>query len=384
MQTFAVRTTYAKLTTILLLVCGCSQLEINKSLRWERKEEDPKAARILAIWSDTILNTAGKPAMRGFGGRIFFYGEKEGNPIEVDGAVLVYAFDAEKIDKTSVAPEKKYVFPAENLASHYSKCSLGHSYSFWLPWDKVGGKTRQVSLIVRFEGADGTVVLSDSSRKLLPGVSSALTETESAEPDSLPQVAIPAITRTTEKVQQVGFNSVEATDLNRINAAMESAASDTIALTPSMSKRLMRPDNAQQHQTANQQHTQAMTSIQHLSASENSRGTVAYPARPVAGKTIPLDDGRRALQDDSTSAIATPREETSLAGPPTAAAVVPTRPLPAVDYQPTLSQAPFASTAQRIVGGRRSRQNLGLPQFGRPLVQRPGPSPARENAEVER
>ncbi len=75
-------------------------------------------------------------------------------------------------------PARKYVFRAEELAGHYSESKLGHSYSFWVPWDRVGGPQRQVSLIARFKSAQGGVVMSEMTRHLLPG----------AQPSALPLV----------------------------------------------------------------------------------------------------------------------------------------------------------------------------------------------------
>ena len=94
--------------------------------------------------------------MRGFGARIYFYEQDAQEPIKVDGTLVVYAFDATNVSQMP-KPEKKYVFTAEQFAKHYSKTSLGHSYSIWLPWDEVGGVTRQLSLVTRFEGREGRV-----------------------------------------------------------------------------------------------------------------------------------------------------------------------------------------------------------------------------------
>lgn len=189
------------LSLISTLLVGCtSPIKLNEEWspalpKWPSSDtETPDPDRILAIWSDTVLHRKGQPATRGFGGRILFYSETQKDPIKVEGALTVYAFDAET---DATVPEKKFVFPAELLDDLHSKCSLGHSYSLWLPWDKVGGPTRQVSLVVRFEGTESGVVLSKPARKLLPGVAA--------------PVAAPTITKSTNQVQRVSHEEVAST-----------------------------------------------------------------------------------------------------------------------------------------------------------------------------
>ncbi len=128
--------------------------------------------RILAIWSDTVLHQAGSPGIRGFGGRLYFYKDTGNDTVEVDGSVTVYVFDSETRDPIHTAPLKKYVVTSDQLASHHSKTSLGHSYSIWVPWDRVGGPNRTLSLVVRFDGREGGTVLGQPLTKQLPGVRS--------------------------------------------------------------------------------------------------------------------------------------------------------------------------------------------------------------------
>jgi hypothetical protein len=150
---------------------GCSQLDLTApKMPWQKDDEElVKPEKIVAFWSDTVLHQTGRPAVRGFGGRVFFYGAEEAKPIEVDGAVMIYAFDADGQDPTNQKPEKKYVFTADQVTAHLSQSRMGPSYSFWLPWDGVQGATRNLSLVVRYEGRDGAVVIAEPVSKLLPG-----------------------------------------------------------------------------------------------------------------------------------------------------------------------------------------------------------------------
>ena len=82
-----------------VLVSGCTPLDLHMRFPWQDDEAEMKRPRkIVAFWSDTVMHQQGKPGVRGFGGRVFFYGEDEGKSLEVDGALIVYAFDADRHD----------------------------------------------------------------------------------------------------------------------------------------------------------------------------------------------------------------------------------------------------------------------------------------------
>ena len=153
---------------LLLMLSGCARWNLQE--KFFPSEEPPPVMpeRLLPMWTDTVLYQAGEVGVRGFGARIYFYGEEE-EPIEVDGGLTVYAFDAEKPDGRMPVPEKKFVFTPEQLETHHSQTNMGHSYSVWLPWDEVGGTARHISLVARFESREGGVVVSEPIRKLLPG-----------------------------------------------------------------------------------------------------------------------------------------------------------------------------------------------------------------------
>ncbi len=162
------------------LLAGCAEFHMVDTLPLIERASKPKApVRATAMWTDTILNQSRQVGVRGFGGRVMFYDADSKEPIIVDGTVTVYAFDESDPKAHLTIPKRKYVFTPEQLPDHYSKSKLGHSYSFWLPWDEVGGPPQQISLILRFEGRSGGVLMTDSSRQLLPGILA-----EHAKPDS--------------------------------------------------------------------------------------------------------------------------------------------------------------------------------------------------------
>lgn len=132
--------------------------------------------RLVSTWADTVLQRTGKAPQRGFGGRLMFFRPGSEDPVRVDGQLVVYAYDETDREKHETHPTRKYVFPREEFALHESESQLGPSYSIWLPWDEVGGKVKQISLIAKFEPAGGTYVMGEQTKHLLPGLSEHPTE----------------------------------------------------------------------------------------------------------------------------------------------------------------------------------------------------------------
>jgi hypothetical protein len=154
---------------MLALLSGCSSLDLRERpwlLGCGRKPLAPQ--RMVDMWTDALLHQPGMPAVRGFGGRILFYAEDE-NPVAVEGTFTVFAFDETDGEPSYSTPTKEFVFLPKHLSEHYSKSELGHSYSFWLPWDEVGGLQRKVCLIARFEPSQGPPIISKPSHQTLPG-----------------------------------------------------------------------------------------------------------------------------------------------------------------------------------------------------------------------
>ena len=94
------------LSLVVLATTGCAPLDIHK-MRWpwqDKEDELTPPERIVTFWSDTVLHQPDKPPIRGFGGRIFFYGKEGAKPIEVDGSLAIYAFDADQNDPANQRP----------------------------------------------------------------------------------------------------------------------------------------------------------------------------------------------------------------------------------------------------------------------------------------
>jgi hypothetical protein len=151
---------------------GCaSSFDLRKSMPWGHSDDKiHEPLKVSVFWSDEVENRADMDrGVRGFGGRLYFYGKDPDKAIKIKGDLVIYAFDETNRDPKNMVPDKKYVFPAKTLEQLYSKSQMGHSYSVWLPWDAVGGPQHEITLTARFTSEKGIMVASDPSKQLLPG-----------------------------------------------------------------------------------------------------------------------------------------------------------------------------------------------------------------------
>lgn len=139
-----------------------------KAEKKKDKIEYGEPVRHGVIWVDSIYNEPGTRPVRGFGGRFYFYDE-DGEAIRVEGELLVYAFDDSSTNDSNKVPDRKFVFRQDDLQTHYSETELGPSYSFWVPWDSVGGERKKISLLPIFVTASGRRINGDQSIGILPG-----------------------------------------------------------------------------------------------------------------------------------------------------------------------------------------------------------------------
>jgi len=233
--------------SLLLSLAGCAKLELGESFALWKSDAEPQTPESLAaVWTETTLHQPGKPVVRGFGGRILFHGGDQEQAVPVEGSVMVYAYDNDRPNPEDPAPDKKYVFPAQNMASHQSESSLGPSYSFWLPWDDAGGPQKRISLLTRFEDKSGKIVMSQMAHVTLPG--------PVAPPQShsgLAQVSQPlpnptAIPGASPGIQQASYEASPTE--NRQAAGLQNAPpprSVTIDVAPGQAHRLLAASRSQ-------------------------------------------------------------------------------------------------------------------------------------------
>ena len=199
-----------------MFACGCASVDLAKvdmpTLPMFEEKEMETPDRIIPVWTDSVLHRGGK-AVRGFGGRVVFYGEEAEFPIQVDGVVIVYAWNDSKTNNQE-KPDRKFVFKADMLPKHYSRSKIGDSYSFWLPWDKVGGTTEHVTLVTRFISATGGEVTSSAAHVVLPGPSVVENKAEKEQEPTRLDPVMTAKARLLQKARQ--SESIEP-DINRFN-----------------------------------------------------------------------------------------------------------------------------------------------------------------------
>lgn len=155
----------------VLAASGCSSLGKMPSMPWEDEEPEYKVPlKMVVTWKDAVRYNPNDPPTRGFGGRIHFYDETQ-KPVRVQGSLTIYGYDdARHGDIDTERPDRKFVFDAEKMQSHYSMSKLGHSYSFWIPWDRAGGEQKEITLAPFFRTEMGQVIMSEQSKHLLMGV----------------------------------------------------------------------------------------------------------------------------------------------------------------------------------------------------------------------
>lgn len=133
----------------------------------EKESEPTEPMTMVATWKGSVLETAGATS-RGFGGRIFFYDDAN-NAVEAEGELTIYGFDDTNKKAGDSGADKKFVFRASEFQSHKSDNGLGVSYSVWIPWEKVGGYRKTISLIPIFKTTDGKILKGGQAVNVLHG-----------------------------------------------------------------------------------------------------------------------------------------------------------------------------------------------------------------------
>ncbi|MCA9064779.1 MAG: hypothetical protein KDA96_17025 [Planctomycetaceae bacterium] len=143
-------------------------LSLSPKQLFEEEPEFVTPRKVIPVWTDTVLHQAGSKGQRGCGGRVMFYSDDGKRAVRVDGSLVVYVWNDSEASVQRKA-DRKYVFTAEDLQMHYSKSTVGDSYSFWIPWDDTGSAQTELTLVVRFVGRNGAEVTSMPAKVILPG-----------------------------------------------------------------------------------------------------------------------------------------------------------------------------------------------------------------------
>jgi hypothetical protein len=168
-------------SVVIIAASGCQTMP-DGTKSWgigpPKVQESKYAAptKMAVIWAPAVLNQPGQVPTRGFGGRVYFY-DGANNPVAVEGQLIVYAYDDTVPAAGGKTPERKFAFTPEQFTQHYSPTQLGAAYSIWLPWDAAGQPQMEISLVPVFTAASGQLVMGQPSHNLLPGPTTAPSET---------------------------------------------------------------------------------------------------------------------------------------------------------------------------------------------------------------
>jgi hypothetical protein len=290
-----------------MMMSGCAKFDIRKNIPWGEgsngRIEQPM--RVEAVWVDTVQTRGEQKPLRGFGGRLYFFGPNNSqDSVKVAGTLVIYGFDDTNRDPTNVVPDRKVVYPPKEFETLYSKSKLGHSYSVWVPWDEAGGERKEITLIARFVPKKGAVITSEQIKVLLPGTTPLVdvqnvTSHQSGEPprfyESQPAGA-------PGQVQQASYQQANNQQANNQQAAPDNQAgeltetkreliSHTIPLLGSQTAYFM-----QRPVVAGSRPVPAMTSLPQpieanvAAATTNEQPVLSQAARPQspAGLRAPL------------------------------------------------------------------------------------------------
>lgn len=210
---------FVMLIGCLVFLPGCAMFDVGMPsiLDFEEDPEFQTPHQLIPVWTDTVLHRTGVSGTRGCGGRFMFYSGEGKEAVRVDGSVVVYVWN-DTLDTQQRKPDRKYVFKADELQTHYSSSKVGHSYSFFLPWDKAGGERVELTVVARFVGRDGADVTSTPNRVILPGA------VKMPEP---PRESKLSEGESESNIQQVSLKSREAVETRH----RESLRSSVIPLT---------------------------------------------------------------------------------------------------------------------------------------------------------
>ena len=192
----------------------------------EPEFKDPRS--MVAIWKPSTFEKPGSTSIRGFGGRFYFY-DAQNEPVKVEGLLTIYGYDDEQGD-TSGKASRKFVFDSSTFQQHYSESGIGASYSFWIPWEKVGGFEKTITLIPVFKSINGEIPESKPATLRLPGKKA---EVVASAQDSLygpgtQVISASGVVSTKPMVQQaVALDEIEPASTGRRKGTQSSGRSKT-------------------------------------------------------------------------------------------------------------------------------------------------------------
>ena len=335
-----------------------------------------------------MFNEAGKPAVRGFGGRIYFYDAKN-KPVAVEGQLVVYGYDNNKAGGESKVPDRKYCFTPEQFTNHYAPTEMGASYSVWIPWDELGQPMADISLVPIFTASSGALVMGQPSRAMLPGPNTPQT-TSSIVDGTLPPIEMrPSLltgdpTHRDPAVQQAAFQQqavaqaqasqpqaprapgepevVERGGVSTMSMTLPGTLGERLAQAPPQMALMQRMAALRQEAMAKQAGYSAPTLIGNSNLPPASSAALPLPSSPSNSPATAIPAGPPASMNASAqnplpqfTAWSSPAKATS----------------PMWSPGQTPQPARFSPPSQPALGGRSLPQVVGPPPSQPGLVEQP-------------
>lgn len=261
---------------------GCAKLNFSQPfVLFDSEPEVPE--KVVTVWTPAAMHPPGKRPVRGFGGRVMFHGQDPQLTMPVDGSLIVYVFDDTDADPDNPRPDKKYVFTAEELARFEGDSALGPSYSVWLPWGPIGGYQKPVTLITRFEDAQGRIIMSQAAQATLPG-----RMRNSSERLAAARRGSDPASPTDSEIQQVSYHDQEDRPIDR-RSQRKMRTPLTITVAPNQAQRLLVGESQQRTPDSNEvMKTYAeLTAMDRWSSAKESPAPAASMSEPPATHSAP-------------------------------------------------------------------------------------------------
>ena len=204
----------------------------------EKKDQEPEfqtPKSMVGIWKSATFEKPGSKSIRGFGGRFYFY-DARNEPVRVNGDLTIYGYDDNnQVESGDGKADRKFVFKAESLNTHYSESAFGESYSFFVPWDNAGGEEKTITLIPVFKTVDGHMPEAKPATLRLPGRRVSKSVAMLSEKNS----ANPVVQASAELTSALPVGSTIASPIPRKKQVRRMPT--TLRLPPSLAERLSAP-----------------------------------------------------------------------------------------------------------------------------------------------
>lgn len=363
-----------KVSRVLVVVAalgalaGCQSFDMQRRIPWKVPGDEQPIASVIAFWTNAVIERAGAPPVRGFGGKVYFFPQGAEQAVKVAGTMVVYVFDDTNLDPDAApTPLRKFVFTNEQLAGTLTETKMGPAYNVLLPWDDLDGETEKLSVICRYIPPEGPSVVSEQARVFLPG-SLHKDGTQQAQRNRTSQSASSTSSSTRSSTVILGASSPETRAPSAAQNAQEQAAprakgieTFTLDLPRNIGRGLRNDVNASQGRPSraagdNGRHGPAQESPpgnQDQQSPITSGGEAFTNAQPTRDNTTETAEATSSASSKSSFQNSLGRfwEQNAIQPPARAGKAIAQLPTPQQDrFEPPSRPAPIGSSAQPATG----------------------------------